>query len=90
MPAALYSQLALPQNQGLLVVAVMPEGPVAKAGVVRHDILWSVNGKPLSSPGDLTQTIESGKTGKVVLEVIRAGKRQTLEATPEKLAAQDV
>ncbi len=82
LPAPLREQLQLPDKQGLLVVAVVPESPAAKAGIARHDILWSVDGKPLMTPGDLIQAVERAKTGKMAVELIHAGKRKTIEATP--------
>ena len=80
--APLREQLQLPDKQGLLVVAVVPESPAAKAGIARHDILWSVDGKPLMTPGDLIQAVERAKTGKMAVELIHAGKRKTIDATP--------
>ena len=84
MSAALRQQLQLPEKQGLLVAAVMPDSPAAKAGIARHDILWSVGGKPLMSMGDLIRAVERAKTGKMALELIHAGKRTTVDVVPAK------
>ena len=47
MPA-LRAQLNLPEKQGLLVAAVMPDSPAAKAGIKQHDVLLRVGEKPLA------------------------------------------
>jgi membrane-associated protease RseP (regulator of RpoE activity) len=84
LPAPLREQLQLPEKQGLLVVAVVPESPAAKAGIARHDILWSVDGKPLTAARDLIQAVERVKSGKLAVEVIHAGKRKTVDAAPTR------
>jgi hypothetical protein len=83
MPA-LRAQLSLPEKQGVLVAAVMPDSPAAKAGVKQHDVLVRVGGKPLGEVRDLVRAIEAAKGAKVKIELIRGGKPLTLEALPAK------
>jgi len=84
VPPPLRAQLGLPENQGLLVEAVMPESPAAKAGIARYDVLLAAAGKPLASPRDLIQAVETAKEAKLAIEVLHEGKKKTIEATPAK------
>jgi hypothetical protein len=84
IPPALRTQLELPEPQGLLVEAVVPDSPAAKAGIVAHDILWSVGNKPLTNPLDLIREVEEIKDGNLTLEIIHASQHKTIEATPAK------
>jgi membrane-associated protease RseP (regulator of RpoE activity) len=85
--AVLRAQLNLPEKQGLLVAAVMPDSPAAKAGVKQHDLLLQVGNKPVADLRDLVQAVEASKGAKLSVELIRGGKRQTVEVTPVKRPA---
>ncbi len=92
MPA-LRAQLNLPEKQGLLVAAVVPDSPAAKAHIKLHDILMRAGEKPLTEVRDLLQAIEAAKGAKLKIDLIRGGKPRTLEATPAmrpKVAGQTV
>jgi hypothetical protein len=84
VPPPLRAQLGLPENQGLLVESVMPESPAAKAGIARYDVLLAAAGKPLASPRELIQAVETAKEAKLAIEVLHEGKKKTIEATPAK------
>jgi len=84
VPPPLRAQLGLPENQGLLVEGVMPESPAAKAGIVRYDVLLAAAGKPLASPRDLIQAVDTAKEAKLAIELLHEGKKKTVEATPAK------
>lgn len=81
---ALRAQLNLPENQGMLVVQVLPESPAAKAGIAQHDILLSFGGQPLGALDDLLKAVEDAKDAAKPVELIRGGKRQTIEVAPAK------
>jgi membrane-associated protease RseP (regulator of RpoE activity) len=83
MPA-LRAQLNLPEKQGLLVAAIVPDSPAAGAGIKRHDVLMRVGEKPLAEVRDLIQAIDAAKGAKLKIELIRGGKPKTLEAVPVK------
>ena len=85
---ALQAQLKLPKDQGLVVEALQPESPAAKAGVQQYDILLKGNDKPLTGLHDLLQLIDQVKDGKLKLELLRAGKHETVTVTPAKRPAQ--
>ena len=86
---ALQAQLKLPKDQGLVVEGVQPQGPAAKAGVQQYDILFKGNDKPLHGLRDLMQLIEQVKDGNLDLELLRAGKRETVTVTPAKRPANE-
>ena len=81
---ALRSQLKLPPNQGLLAIDVVKDSPAAKAEVKVHDILLSVAGKPLESQEKLVELVQSNGEKAIQLELIREGKTQTIDVTPER------
>jgi serine protease Do len=81
---ALRSQLKLPQNQGLVVIEVMKDCPASKADVKVHDILLKLADKPLVSQEKLIEIVQSHGDKSIALELIRAGKTQTVEVTPER------
>jgi membrane-associated protease RseP (regulator of RpoE activity) len=84
VPPVVRAQLNLPEKQGLLVEAVVPESPAAKAGIVQYDILLRAGDKPLADPRDLVQSVQAVKDGKLAMELIHGGQRQTIEATPTR------
>ena len=81
---ALRSQLKLPDNRGLLAIAVVKDGAAAQAEVKVHDILLSLDGKPLDSQEKLVEVVQSSGEKSVPLELIREGKTQTVFVTPHR------
>ena len=84
VPAALRTQLNVPEKQGLLVEGVAPDSPAAKAGIAQYDILLRAGDKPLAEPRELVKAIEAAKESKLKIELIHDGKPKTIEATPAK------
>jgi serine protease Do len=69
-------QLELPARAGVWVLATVPNGPAADAGIANDDVIVEFAGTPVRSPGDLQDVVEQkpiGSTQEVV--VIRAGER---------------
>src|SRR5262245_21965777 len=85
----LRAHLDLPENQGLIVVNVVPDSPAAKAGIKQHDILLRANDKDLHEMSDLVDLVlsEGPKKGQITLEVTRHNKRETIYLTPEERPA---
>jgi len=79
--AALADQLDLPKGQGLVVRAVKPDSPAAKAGLKEHDILLELNGQPVPDRAvafvKLVAKVEANKPTKAV--VMRKGRKTTVE-----------
>ena len=69
-----------PAKLGALVADVSADGPAAKAGVQPGDIIQSVNGDAVHSPGDLVTCITALKPGEdAQLGVLRNGQTQTID-----------
>jgi serine protease Do len=87
---ALRSQLKLPQNRGLLAIEISKDSPAAKSEVKVHDILLSLAGKQLESQEKLVELVQSNGEKSIQLELIREGKAQTIDVTPERRKAEQL
>src|SRR2546423_2175277 len=69
------AQLGLSPGAGLVVTYVAAEGPAAKAGVQKNDVLIQFDGQLLVHPSQLRKLVRMHKPGdSVKLEAYRAGK----------------
>ncbi|MEX2172426.1 MAG: PDZ domain-containing protein [Pirellulales bacterium] len=82
----LRAHLELPADQGILVREVVPESPAAKAGIQQYDILLRAGDEELTGMRDLVDHVaQAGEAeGAVKLDLIRRGRQETSEVTPEK------
>ena len=82
----LRAHLELPADQGILVREVVPDSPAAKAGVQQYDILLRAGEDELMGMKDLVAHVaKAGEDeGAVKLDLIRRGRQETTEVTPEK------
>jgi serine protease Do len=83
--------LGFDKAKGVLVSDVTADTPAAKAGIMRGDIVVSVDGTEVNSPRDLTRMIATDAPGATVkLGLLRAGKpvdaTVTLASRPEQPA----
>ena len=82
MNQALAESFGLERPEGALVAAVAPDSAAQKAGLQPGDVVLKFNGRPVGDSGELAALVgESAPGAKVVLEVLRKGKRRTLAAT---------
>jgi membrane-associated protease RseP (regulator of RpoE activity) len=81
---ALLAQLHLPEHQGMVVEAVVPDSPAAKAGLVQYDVILRADDKKISDISDLLQAVEAAKEKEMKLEIIRDGQPKTIAITPAK------
>ncbi|MBI5380316.1 MAG: Do family serine endopeptidase [Opitutae bacterium] len=82
--------LGLKKDQkGVVVMELRPEdGPAAKAGIKREDVIISINGKPVNSLQDLRLVVAQMTPGTAVkVRLLRAGKEQQVEVKLGKLDA---
>lgn len=67
-------------KKGVLVAEVVPGDPADKAGILARDIIFEVNGKPVTEVRELTRTIADIPVGdKAEIKVLRDGKTKTFK-----------
>lgn len=72
----------LQQGGGALVGDVTPDGPAAKAGLQRGDVVLELNGKPVTSPDDLSLRVSEMHPASVAhMQIYRSGKTQDVNVT---------
>jgi len=82
MPAMLAEHLGLKAGDGIVVRALMPDGPAAKAGIAVHDIITRIAKQAVGTAADLTKQVAACKPGdKLQLELIHQGKPVAIEVT---------
>ena len=82
--------LGLRDAGGVLVTAVFPGSPAAKAGIVTGDIVESINTSPVRDRRDYLDILRNQTTGTSLrLQVLREGGPVKLEATPEPFSDAD-
>ncbi len=89
LPSVLQTHLNLPENQGLLVVDVVPNSPAATAGIKIDDILLTIDDRPLESVLNLVDAVkQSGDQKAMKLGLLREGKMQSVDLTPARRPAE--
>jgi serine protease Do len=70
-------------KSGVVVRAILPDGPAAKSDLRPSDVIIAVEGHPVSTPQELRNEVRNKKIGAPVkLTVHRAGKQMQLEIKP--------
>ena len=90
----LAAALGVPANRGEFVQSVQPGEPAERAGLRPGDVVLRVNGQEVTPEQTLSYIVANIEPGtRVPLEILRDGRRQTVQATigqrpsPEELAA---
>jgi S1-C subfamily serine protease len=74
LPDAIKSALNLPGNSGVIVVAVEPDSPAEKAGVLIGDVLIALDDKSISDTADVLALLGPERVGSAVrASVVRGG-----------------
>ena len=82
--------LGLRDAGGVLVTAVFPGSPAAKAGIAPGDIVESINASPVRDRRDYLDILRNQTAGSALrLQVLREGGPVKLEATPEPFTDAD-
>lgn len=72
----------LPDQNGVLVAEVVPEGGAQKGGIKNGDVIVALNGKRIEDMAVFRDSVASMPPGtKVKLQVVRNGKSQDMEIT---------
>lgn len=76
----------LHNTQGALISQVNPGTPAAIAGLQQEDIITKLNGKPVSTSFQVSNTIGLLRPGtKITLQILRNGKTKTIHAVTESM-----
>jgi Do/DeqQ family serine protease len=85
------SSLKLADVSGAIVSSVEPGGPAEHAGVKQGDVIVAINGEKVADSNALKNRIASARPGtKIDVDVVRDGRKQTLQATVDTLDSKDV
>ena len=72
-------------SRGVLVRTVQAGSPADKSDVQAGDVIVSIDGKPVGRTREVSQAVQTSRSGKVSIEVMRDGKKRMIEvvqATP--------
>jgi hypothetical protein len=76
---SLAAQMNLADGVGVLVRAVLPDSPAARAGVQKHDVLHYFNDQLLVNEAQLQTLVRQAGTGTdVTLKLLRKGKNESV------------
>lgn len=82
MSEGIASSLGLPKDRGEIIAGVEPSGPARSAGLERGDVVLKVNGQEVTPDNTLSYIVANTPIGaRVPIEVMRGGKRMTVNAT---------
>lgn len=88
LPVVIFTILLMLPHEALvggsvLITAVAPGSPAEQAGLRAGDVILSVDGKPVVSPGELVETVR-GRSGRPIeLSLRRASRVMGLSQSPE-------
>jgi serine protease Do len=79
--------MGLPSAAGALVADVTPNGPAAKAGIRKGDVVTGFDGKKIADPRSLSRIAADTQIGKTVnVDLLRNGKKITVRLTVVRLS----
>jgi len=82
----LAKEFGLADDKGALVSKVMPDGPAAKAGIERGDVIVEFNGQAIGDWNELPRQVALTPVDqKVPVVLMRKGKRMSVNAVVAKL-----
>lgn len=86
----LASSYGLDKPVGALIADLEPEGPAAKSGMQAGDLILKFNGRDVKTQSDLPFLVgQTTPDSKVPVEILRKGKKQTLQVQVGVLQVQD-
>ena len=82
------SGLTVDEDNGVLVIKVMPNSPAAKAGLRAGDVIHQINGQAVKSANAVQQAVENSSVGQQMrIGLDRNGQNINLAVRPGALAA---
>lgn len=83
VPETLREQFSLGESEGIVAEEVKPGSVAEKSGLRKYDIILKVDGKAVTDKWQFRRDVQEalGKKG-FPLEILRGGKRETLEVKP--------
>lgn len=82
-------QFGIKDNRGALVGDIVEDSPAEKAGIQRGDVIIEFDGKEVTDPSSLRNSVAGTPPGKkVILKIIRDGKMQKVDVTIAELPAE--
>ncbi|MFV0644132.1 MAG: Do family serine endopeptidase [Sphingomonadaceae bacterium] len=87
----LAASMGIDKNHGEFVQMVEPDGPADKAGIRPGDVVLKVNGKDVTQDQTLSFLVANiGPGTRIPIELLRDGKRMTVNMTVDKRPSEDV
>ena len=85
------SGLSVDEDQGVLVIKVVPNSPAAKAGLRAGDVIKKLNGKSVTDAETVQQAVENSSVGgNVSLDLRRNGQSRNVVVRPGAFPTQEV
>lgn len=82
VPADAAPLLGLKDSKGVYIAQVTANGPAAKAGLKKEDVVTAIDGKKVDSSDELTSEVISRAPGSTItLNVVRNGQPMTVKVT---------
>ncbi|ETR77311.1 serine protease [Afipia sp. P52-10] len=70
-------------TMGALLTALDPQGPAARSGLISGDIVYRLDGKPVSGVDDLIRLLDRDRINRTVeIEALRLGRARVFSITP--------
>jgi len=73
------SAYSLPDESGVLLLAVPAASPAAKAGLRKDDVIVACNGQPVRTMNDLRELRDAAAGNQLTLSIVRKQKQLTVE-----------
>jgi vacuolar-type H+-ATPase subunit H len=80
----LRNELKLGEENGVVVMDVVPDSPAAKADLKKNDVLLAAGDDDLGTPRDLVKVVRRIKDKELKLKIIRNGERKEVTVKPER------
>lgn len=84
VPDSLRAHIKLAAEASIMVGAVVPLSPAAKAGLQQYDILLKAGDQNLHQPKELQDLVDASEAKPLSITIQRQGEQMTLDVTPIK------